>query len=378
MAAVTGEEGRGVAVSTPHRTSKNGSTNGSASLNLNLVEAINQALHLAMERDSRVVVMGEDVGRNGGVFRATDGLWQRFGPERVIDTPLAESVIVGAAVGMAAFGLRPVAEIQFEGFTYLAFDQLVTQAARLRNRSRGRFRVPLVLRAPHGGGVRAPEHHSEAPEALYAHVPGLQVVIPSNPCDAKGLLLAALQQDDPVIFFEPKRIYRAFRQSVPQEAYTVPIGAAAVVREGHDVTVVSWGASVHSVLDVIAKHGVDDNNSTDHAASADGIGHLDVDAVSHLDVELIDLRSLKPWDEETVLHSVEKTGRLVVVQEAWQTGGFGSEIISRVAQKALYSLQAPPVLVGGWDIPVPLAQLEREQLPSSVRIRAALAQVMQG
>lgn len=322
-----------------------------------LVEAINDALRLAMRRDPRVVILGQDVGRNGGVFRVTEGLWQEFGANRVLDTPLAESGIVGAALGMAAgAALRPVAEIQFEGFAYLAFDQIVTQLARIRNRSRGRFRAPVVLRIPHGGGVRAPEHHSEAPEALFAHMPGLQVVIPATPYDAKGLLLAALEQDDPVIFFEPKRVYRAVKQLVPDEWYTVPIGKARIVRAGTDVTVVSWGAALHTALAA--------------AEQAAGAGW----ALP----EVIDLRSLKPWDEETVLGSVRRTGRLVVVQEAWRTAGLGSEIISRAAQEVLYFLEAPPVLVAGWDIPVPLAAREEEQLPSVNRVLAALQQAMRG
>ncbi|MBE3577613.1 MAG: alpha-ketoacid dehydrogenase subunit beta [Limnochordales bacterium] len=321
-----------------------------------MVEAINQALRLALQTNPRVILMGQDIGRNGGVFRVTEGLWQEFGPDRVLDTPLAESAIVGTALGMAAFGLRPIAEIQFEGFSYLCFDQIVTQVARLRNRSRGRYGAPVIIRIPHGGGVHAPEHHSEAPEALFAHMPGLQVVIPSTPYDAKGLLLAALEQDDPVIFFEPKRLYRAFRQEIPAGWYTVPIGKARVVRPGSDVTLVSWGAALHTAL----------------AASREAERRASISA------EVIDLRSLKPWDEETVLRSVRRTGRLVVVQEAWRTGGFGSEIISRVAQEALYYLESPPVLVAGWDIPVPLARLEEEQLPSVERIVAALERAVSG
>lgn len=332
------------------------SVNGTPNSGLNMVEAINQALRLALQTNPRVILMGQDIGRNGGVFRVTEGLWQEFGPDRVLDTPLAESAIVGTALGMAAFGLRPIAEIQFEGFSYLCFDQIVTQVARLRNRSRGRYGAPVIIRIPHGGGVHAPEHHSEAPEALFAHMPGLQVVIPSTPYDAKGLLLAALEQDDPVIFFEPKRLYRAFRQEIPAGWYTVPIGKARVVRPGSDVTLVSWGAALHTAL----------------AASREAERRASISA------EVIDLRSLKPWDEETVLRSVRRTGRLVVVQEAWRTGGFGSEIISRVAQEALYYLESPPVLVAGWDIPVPLARLEEEQLPSVERIVAALERAVSG
>jgi len=326
----------------------------SQNISVNLIESINQGLRLGMQATPRVILMGQDIGRNGGVFRATEGLWQEFGPDRVLDTPLAESAIIGTALGMAAYGLRPVAEIQFEGFSYLCFDQIVTQVARLRNRSRGRYGAPVIIRIPHGGGVHAPEHHSEAPEALFVHMPGLQVVIPATPYDAKGLLLAALEQDDPVIFFEPKRIYRAFRQEIPAGWYTVPIGKARVVRPGSDVTLVSWGATLHTAL----------------AASSEA------DRRASVSVEVIDLRSLKPWDEETVLRSVRRTGRLVVVQEAWRTGGFGSEIISRVAQEALFFLESPPVLVSGWDIPVPLAQLEEEQLPSVERVVAALEQAV--
>ncbi|HKJ59788.1 MAG TPA: alpha-ketoacid dehydrogenase subunit beta, partial [Halobacteriales archaeon] len=260
---------------------------------LTLVEAVRDAMRGEMERDDRVLVMGEDVGKNGGVFRATEGLYDEFGEDRVVDTPLAESGIVGTAIGMAAYGLRPVAEIQFMGFIYPAFDQIVSHAARMRTRSRGRFTCPLVVRAPYGGGIRAPEHHSESTEAFFVHHPGLKVAMPSTPYDAKGMLISAIRDPDPVIFLEPKKIYRAFRQDVPDEPYEVPFGEAAVRREGADVSVFVWGAMTRPTLE-----------------AAENLAEEGVDA------EVVDLRSVSPLDREALVASFEKTGRAVVVHEA--------------------------------------------------------------
>ncbi len=284
----------------------------------NLVEAINSGLMVEMEKDPSVVVLGEDVGREGGVFRVTDGLQAKFGANRVFDTPLAESGIIGVSIGMAVKGLRPVAEIQFEGFLHLAMDQIMNHAARIRTRSRGRFTCPLVIRSPWGGGIRAPEHHSDSPEALFAHTPGIKVVIPSSPYDAKGLIISAIRDPDPVLFFEPKRIYRAIKEEVPDGEYTVPIGQAKVIREGKDVTIISWGAMLREVLRAA------------ETAEKEGIK-----------AEIIDLRTISPMDDATYLESVRKTGRVVIVHEAPPTCGVGAEIIARINEKALLSLQAP-------------------------------------
>jgi pyruvate/2-oxoglutarate/acetoin dehydrogenase E1 component len=319
----------------------------------NLVEAINSGLMVEMERDSRVVVLGEDVGREGGVFRVTDGLQVKFGLNRVFDTPLAESGILGVSIGMAAKGLRPVAEIQFEGFLPPAMDQIINHASRIRNRSRGRFTCPLVIRSPWGGGIHAPEHHSDSPEAIFAHTPGVKVVIPSTPYDAKGLIISAIRDPDPVLFFEPKRIYRAIREEVPDGEYTVPIGKAKLIREGKDVTAITWGAMVREVLRV--------------AETADKEG---------VKAEVIDLRSISPMDDETFLESVRKTGRAVVVHEAPPTCGVGAEVIARINEKALFSLQGPVVRVTGFDTIVPLTRLENHYLPSPERILAGVRKVM--
>jgi len=321
---------------------------------MNIVEAVNAAMRLEMERDERVMVMGEDVGKSGGVFRATEGLQELYGEDRVVDTPLSESGIVGSAIGLALFGMRPIAEIQFMGFIYPAFDQIISHAGRLRNRTRGRFHVPLVVRAPYGGGIHAPEHHSESTEALFAHTPGIKVVIPSNPYDAKGLLLAAIRDPDPVIFLEPKRIYRAVKAEVPEGDYTVPIGRAEVVRQGEHLTLVSWGAMMHTCLEtmeVLSKEGVD--------------------------AELIDARSIAPFDFETVVESVKKTGRLVVVHEAPKTCGFGAEIVALINEKAFLHLSAPPLRVTGFDTVVPLPKGEHLYMPNSSRISATVREVMQ-
>lgn len=313
---------------------------------LNLVEAIDQALQQEMERDQQVIVLGEDVGKDGGVFRVTDGLVQRFGEERVIDTPLAESGIVGVAIGMAIAGYRPVAEIQFAGFAYPAYDQLVSHASRMRNRTRGRFTVPMVVRAPYGGGIRALEHHSESMEAVFAHVPGLKVVIPADPYEAKGLLTAAIRDPDPVVFFEPARVYRAIKMEVPEEQYVIPLGKARVAREGRDLTLIAWGAQVRVVLE-----------------AADRLA-----AEGRYDVEVVDVRTLSPFDFETVTASVVKTGRAVVVHEAPRSGGFGAEIAAQLMERAILHLEAPVRRVTGFDTVPPLAKLEDYFLPDADRV----------
>ncbi len=313
-----------------------------------LVGAVTMALAHALAEDQSVVVLGEDIGVNGGVFRATQGLLERFGPERVIDTPLAELAIAGVAVGMAAAGLRPVAEIQFMGFIYPIVDQIVSHAARLRYRTRGRLSCPMVVRAPFGGGIHAPEHHSESTEAMFAHMPGLRVVIPSSPQRAYGLLLAAIRDPDPVIFLEPKRIYRAVKQEVADDGAALPLDTCFVLREGRDITLVTWGAMVKETL-----------------AAAET---LSGEAVS---AEVIDVATLKPLDADTILASIEKTGRCVIVHEAALTGGFGAEIAARIAESGLLSLQAPIERVAGWDTIMPLPRLEHHYLPSEARILAA-------
>jgi pyruvate dehydrogenase E1 component beta subunit len=315
------------------------------SQNLTLVQAVRDGLYGEMERDDDVLVMGEDVGKNGGVFRATQGLYDEFGDDRVIDTPLAESGIIGTAVGMSAYGLRPVAEIQFLGFIYPGFDQIVSHAARLRTRSRGRYTCPMVIRAPYGGGIRAPEHHSESKETFFVHEPGLKVVIPSTPYDAKGLLASAVQDPDPVMFLEPKLIYRAFREEVPDDSYTVPLGEAAVRREGSDVSVFTWGAMTRPTME-----------------AAEDLAEEGIDA------EVVDLRTLSPLDEETILESFKKTGRAAVVHEAPKTGGLAGEITSTIQEEALVYQEAPIERVTGFDTPFPLYAMEDYYLPEAARI----------
>jgi pyruvate dehydrogenase E1 component beta subunit len=321
---------------------------------LTLVEAVNLALARALADDPNVVVLGEDIGVNGGVFRATVGLQQRFGAERVIDTPLAELLISGLCVGMATQGLRPVGEIQFLGFLYPCLDQLVNHASRLRNRTQGRLTCPMVLRTPHGAGIRAPEHHSEATEAMLAHIPGLRVVMPSSAEGAYGLLLAAIRDPDPVVFLEPTRIYRAVKGQVEDTGEALPLDVAFVLREGSDVTLISWGAMVKETL-----------------AAADALA---ADAIS---AEVIDLATLKPYDEETVLASVAKTGRCVIVHEAARTGGFGAEIAALLAERGLLSLLAPIARVTGYDTIIPLPRLEQHYMPSVGRIAAAARKACQ-
>ena len=318
-----------------------------------MVEALNLALREEMERDGRVVLFGEDVGKEGGVFRVTDGLQQKFGPDRVIDTPLAELGIAAAALGMAVYGLRPIGEIQFEGFLYPCLDQINNHIGRMRSRSRGRFTCPLVIRVPYGGGIHAPEHHSDSPEAILAHIPGIKVVIPSTPYEAKGLLLSSIRDPDPVIFMEPKRIYRAIREEVPEGDYTIPLGKAKLVQEGRDVTVVAWGAMIREVLNAAEQLKGD-----------------------KIDLEVIDLRTISPMDVETIITSIRKTGRGVIVHEAPRTCGLAAEIIAQINEKALLSLQAPVQRVTGFDIPVPLMKTEHYYLPNPKRIVIAVRKVM--
>ena len=313
-----------------------------------LVDAVNMALCKALETDDDVVLMGEDVGINGGVFRATDGLQQRFGSERVIDTPLAELAISGIAVGMAAQGLKPVAEIQFMGFIYPTIDQIISHASRLRYRTRGRLTCPMVLRAPFGGGIHAPEHHSESTEAMFAHIPGLRVVIPSSPLRAYGLLLSAIRDPDPVVFLEPKRVYRVVKQEVPDDGAEQPLDVCFTLREGRDVTLVTWGAMVKETLE-----------------AADALAQEGISA------EVIDVATLKPLDMATILTSVEKTGRCVIVHEAAYTGGFGAEIAARLAERGLLSLLAPVERVTGYDTIMPLLRLEDVYMPTVERVLAA-------
>ena len=315
---------------------------------LDLVGAINLALAQEMAKDDRTIILGEDVGLNGGVFRVTDGLQKRFGPDRVVDSPLSESGIIGTSIGLAMAGMRPIPEIQFEGFLGPAYDQLTNQAARCRSRTRGAFTCPLTVRVPVGGGIHAPELHSDSPEAVYAHTPGLKVVMPSRPRDAKGLLISAIRDPDPVIFFEPKRVYRSFREEVPEEEYTVPIGKAAVLNEGTDVTVVTWGAMVFDCLAAIDR------------------------LPDEVSVELIDLRTIYPMDMETIAESVRKTGRAVIVHEAPKTAGLGAEISAEIQEHCFLHLEAPVQRVTGFDTAMPYYKLEKEYLPGVERITHAI------
>lgn len=317
---------------------------------LSLVQAINLALHRAMADDPTVLILGEDVGINGGVFRATDGLWKLYGDSRVLDTPLAEAGITGVSIGLAAQGFRPVLEIQFAGFAYACIDQLLNHASRLRKRTMGRLTCPMVLRSPAGGGIRAVEHHSESPEAMFAHIPGLKVVIPSSPQHAYGLLLAAIRDPDPVVFLEPTRLYRAAKDEVADDGASIPLGRCVVLRTGRDVTLVSWGAMVKDTL-----------------AAADRLADDD-----KVDAEVIDIATLKPLDSATIIDSVKRTGRLVVVHEAPLTGGFGAEIVARIAHQALTSLLAPIERVAGYDAMMPYPRLEHLYMPQAERIAEAV------
>ncbi len=320
---------------------------------LTMVEAINLALRQEMEKDPRVLLLGEDVGRNGGVFRVTQGLLDAFGESRVMDTPVSESAIVGVAIGMAVYGLRPVAEIQFEGFVYAAMEQLADHAGRIRTRSRGRYHCPLVVRLPYGGGIRAPEHHSDSNEAYFVHTPGIKVVVPSTPYEAKGLLVAAIRDPDPVIFMEPKKIYRSLREEVPEEEYLIPLGESRVVLEGSDITLITWGAMLQPTLQaamLMEKSGTS--------------------------AEVLDLRTLSPLDTESMIESVKKTHRAVVVHEAPATCGVGAEIVARINEKALVHLEAPVERVTGFDTVMPLPKLEKYYLPSAERVVDAVSRVV--
>ena len=321
---------------------------------ITLVEAVTMALAYELEQDENIVVFGEDVGKNGGVFRATAGLQERFGERRVFDSPLAESMIAGLAVGMSLQGLKTVAEFQFMGFIYPAMNQIISHAARMRNRTRGRLHCPLVFRAPFGGGIRAPEHHSESTEALFAHVPGLQVVIPSSPKRAYGLLLAAMRNPDPVIFLEPKRIYRLVKQPVADDGIALPLGKCFTLQEGDDVTLISWGASMHETTQAAKQ-------LTDEGISCD----------------VIDVATIKPLDIETILSSVEKTGRCVIVHEGAKTCGVGAEISAQIMENCMSDLLAPVQRVTGYDIVMPYFQLEKHYLPSVARIKASVMSLME-
>ncbi len=321
---------------------------------MSMIEAINNTLSEMMEKDDTIVVMGEDVGVDGGVFRATVGLIEKYGEDRVIDTPLAESGIVGAAIGMAIYGMKPVAEIQFEGFMFKAYDHIYSHASRMRKRSQGLYSVPLVIRAPYGAGVRALEHHSDAPEALFAHLPGLKVVIPSTPSDAKGLLTSAIEDPDTVIYLEPKRLYRSFKEDVPEGEHRVPIGEARIAREGDDITLLTWGGMV-SVCEKAAHH-----------VSSEGV-----------EAEVVDLRTISPFDIDTVSESVKKTGRLVIVHEAPKSFGAGAELAATVGENLLLYLLAPIKRVTGYDITPPLAKLEDHNYPDPDRVVRAIHETME-
>jgi len=317
---------------------------------MNIIQAVNDALRTQMRLDDRVVVLGEDVGKFGGVFRATQGLQQEFGAERVVDTPLSEAGIIATAIGMALYGLRPVPEAQFADFIYPAFDHIVNELAKYRYRSGGQYPCPVVIRTPYGGGIKGGHYHSQSNEAFWAHTPGLKVVIPSNPYDAKGLLLASMRQDDPVIFMEPKRVYRAAKGDVPDADYTVEIGKAKVVKEGRAVTVIAYGSMVHTAMEALNK-------------------------APEIDAELIDLRTIVPLDIDTVIASVEKTGRVVIVQEAPRTAGIAAELTALINEKAFLSLEAPVQRVTGWDTPFPYT-LDLEYLPSADRVVQAMRRAL--
>ncbi|MEK6760279.1 MAG: alpha-ketoacid dehydrogenase subunit beta [Deltaproteobacteria bacterium] len=316
---------------------------------INIVQAINDALSSEMERDSSVIVIGEDIGKDGGVFRATQGLLDKFGPKRIIDTPLSELGLVGTAVGLAAYGLKPVVEIQFMGFLYAGLEQVFSHAARIRSRSRGRFTCPMVIRTPYGIGIKPPELHSESTEAFFCHMPGVKVVVPSNPYNAKGLLISAIRDPDPVIFLEASRLYRSIKSDVPEGDYTVPLGQAEILQEGTDITVVSWGTMVHKAAE----------------------------AAVDFDCEIIDLLTLRPYDEEAVIRSVKKTGRLVIVYEATRFGGFGAEVSAMVAEEAMEHLKGPILRVAAPDAVIPMARLEDDYMPSIERIKKAYTTVME-
>ncbi len=318
---------------------------------LNIVQSVNHALREEMKRNDKIVVLGEDVGVNGGVFRATEGLYKEFGPNRVIDTPLAESGIIGVSIGMALYGLKPVPEIQFLDFIYPGFDQIQSELSKFRYRSGGQFTVPVVIRTPYGGGIKGSHYHSQSTEAFFTHTPGLKVVIPATPYDTKGLLTSALRDPDPVMFLEPKKIYRTVRGEVPDEEYTVPIGKANVAREGDDVVVFAYGAMLHVAMEA-----------------------AELAATKGITVEVVDIRTLLPFDIETVMSSVKKTGRVVIVHEACKTCGFGAEIAAQIAERGILHLEAPLVRVAGFDVPFPYT-LEEEYMPNANRVLRAIEKV---
>jgi pyruvate dehydrogenase E1 component beta subunit len=321
---------------------------------MTMVQALNLALLQEMEKDDSVIVLGEDVGVDGGVFRVTDGLIAKFGERRVVDTPLAESAIAGVSIGMAVYGLKPVCEMQFDGFSYYAMHQLENHAARLRWRSQGRYHVPMVLRAPYGGGVRALEHHSESREAYWAHMPGIKMVIPSGPRNARALLVSAIRDPDPVVFYEPKAIYRAFREEVPEEEETIPLGQPQRVREGGDVTLIAYGAMLRPALEAAAE-----------LKQKDGV-----------EADVIDLLTISPLDDELLAASARKTGRVVIVHEAPRSFGPGAEIVARLVEKSFFHLEAPVARVTGYDVVIPLFSREKHYLPGAPRIVQAVRQVL--
>ncbi|EPY06081.1 2-oxo acid dehydrogenase E1 component beta subunit [Paenibacillus alvei TS-15] len=325
------------------------------SRNLTILQAINEALDQKLADDQRVMLTGEDIGVNGGVFRATEGLFEKYGQERVVDTPLAEAGIIGSAIGLALNGFIPVVEIQFLAFIYPGFEQIVTHAARMRYRTRGQYNVPLVIRTPYGAGIRGPELHSESVEAFFVHTPGLKVVVPSNPYDAKGLLVSAIEDPDPVVFLEPARIYRAFKAEVPEEMYRIPLGKANIVREGTDVTLISWGAMMRVALEAARQ----------------------LEQEKGWSCEVIDLRSLYPLDRDAIAASVKKTGRAIIVHEAQKTAGIGAEIVSLINDEALMYLRAPIQRITGFDVPVPQFSLEDVYVPTVGRVREGIAAAIQ-
>lgn len=317
---------------------------------MTLIESIRDTIDKEMENNDKIILMGEDVGRAGGVFRATDGLLKKYGSERVIDTPLSESGIIGTAIGLAIRGLRPIAELQFMGFSYPAYDQIISHASRIRNRSRGQYTCPLVIRTPMGGGVGALEHHEESTESIYAHIPGLKVAIPSTPADAKGLLTTSMRGNDPVMFLEPKKLYRSFKEEVPEKNFTIPFGKAKIVQEGTDITIISWGAMTEFVKKTIKE--------------------------SKYSIEFIDLRTLNPFDIDTIVSSVKKTGRAVIVHEAVKTAGFGAEISATINEECMMYLRAPITRVTGYDTIFPLKKMELMYLPTPNKIHTAIEKVI--
>jgi len=315
---------------------------------LNVVQAVNHALREEMTRNDKVVIIGEDVGINGGVFRATEGLYQEFGPNRVIDTPLSESGILGVSIGMALYGLRPVPEIQFMDFIYPGFDQIQSELSKFRYRSGSQYPTPVVIRTPYGGGIRGSHYHSQSTEAFFTHTPGLKVVIPATPYDAKGLLTSAMRDPDPVMFLEPKKIYRTVRGEVPNEEYTVPLGKANIAREGNDVVVFAYGAMLHVAMEA-----------------------AELASTKNINVEVVDIRTLAPFDIETIINSAKKTGRVVILHEACKTCGFGAEIAAQIAERCILNLKAPILRVAGFDVPFPYV-LEDEYMPNALRVLAAI------